>query len=617
MPVMSPFEKAVAAHRRGSLVEAEQGYCAALAASPGNIDALHMLGLLRQQQRRYDEAVSLLQRATASRPRDADLRLNFGLALKATGRISDAIQELQRALAIKPALTAALYNLGNAYSAAGRHEDAVEAFERTLEREPTDLFANNNLGNELMALSRYREAIDVFEHALQLSPGHPQIHNNLGSALCAQGDADLAIEQFRGAIKSEPRFFAAHVNLADALFSARSYAEAVLALESALTIDSRHTSVWIKLGIAMSAMGQFEAAISRFARALELDPLCADAWLNIGCTQLEVGAHATAIRSFSEALRISPQLGAAHLYRAIAKLTLGNFAEGLPEYEWRLQTGASPSSNAISRWHGEVVSESTLLITAEQGFGDTLQFIRFVPLATKRVAHVVLEVQAPLVSLIAPSAERWGITLITQGAQRPNFDFYCPLLSLPLALDTTTATIPSETPYISVPHEYRWKWRGIADRGKRLKIGLAWSGRLRQHDNRAVPISVLGPLLDLDDIDWIVLQQEISRHDEAWLNTEALESRFRQIDKRMDDFADTAAIMEQLDLIISIDTSIAHLAGAMSKPLWIMLPVGADWRWFTNTAESPWYPTARLIRQKVPGVWDDVVDAIALALRDL
>ena len=608
------FDRAVAAHRSGRLVEAEQGYRATLDANPAHIDALHMLGLLRHQQSRHHDAVSLIGCAAASRPQDAALQLNLGNALKAIGRIDDAIRHFQHALALQPGFTAAQYNLGNAYATAGRHEDAVSAFESVLQFQPTDVSASNNLGNELMVLGRPREAIDIFQRALEFFPGHAQLHNNLGGAFNSLGISDQAIVHFEAAVAAEPRFVAGHINLGNALHAAGRFTEAIAAFRAALVLQPHQAQAWVAIGNAMGAMGHHAEALLQFERALGVDPLCTNAWLNIGCAHLELGAHVAAIRAFDEALRISPQLAAAHLYRAIATLTLGDFVRGLPGYEWRLQAMEQPPASALTRWSGEPVANGTLLIRAEQGFGDTLQFIRFVPLVAQRVAHVVLEVQAPLVPLLAAAARTWGVTLIAQGTSHPGIDLQCPLLSLPYALGTTFDTIPDGTPYLSVPDEYRRKWRDTLGASSKRKVGLAWSGRVRQHENRAVPLGALNPLFEIDDIDWIVLQRDISEQERALLDTHPHASRIHRFDQHVGDFADTAAITEQLDAVVSIDTSIAHLAGALRKPMWLMLPLAADWRWFAGTTDSPWYPGARLVRQTQPGAWEEVISTVALAL---
>jgi hypothetical protein len=238
-----------------------------------------------------------------------------------------------------------------------------------------------------------------------------------------------------------------------------------------------------------------------------------------------------------------------------------------------------------------------------------------VPLAAQRAARVVLEVQPQLLPLLAPAAQAWRVTLIAQGAPRPAADLQCPLLSLPLALGMSFDSIPARTPYLDVPPAYGRKWRGSLGGQAKRKIGIAWSGRIQQNETRSMPLAELEPLFALDGIDWIVLQPALSADERAALDAHPRTASIHRFENRIGDFADTAAIIERLDAVVSIDTSIAHLAGALRKPLWLMLPFAADWRWFQGEARSPWYPGATLVRQPRPGAWGEVVATVADELR--
>lgn len=610
------FDRAYAAHRDGRLDDAERGYRATLDIDPAHVDALHLLGVLRHQRGQHAEAADLVGRAARLRPQDAALQLNLGNALKAMGQIDGAIERFRNALTLAPTFPLAHYNLGNAYAAAGRHEDAADAFEKSLRLQPADPSSHNNLGNALHALGRHVEAVAAFQRALELRPGHAGAHNNLGMALNALGQPVDAIAHFRAALAAQPRFAAAQFNLANTLDAMGRHEAAVVAFEAVLAHDAQLPPALYGLGNALAALGRHGEALPRFERAVGLDPKFALAWLGLGTTHHALGAHAAAIRAFDQTLRLRPDLASAHLNRAMTRLTLGDFTRGLPEYEWRLKTASQPAEPAVPRWNGEPVEASTLLIHAEQGFGDTLQFVRCVPLAAQRAARVVLEVQPQLLPLLTPAAEAWRVTLIPKGAPRPPVDLHCPLLSLPLALGMHMDTIPAPTPYLSVPAAYGRKWRGSLGGHAKRKIGLAWSGRLQQNENRTMPVAALEPLFALDNIDWIVLQPDLSELERAVLEAHPRAQSIHRFDTRIADFADTAAIVERLDAVVSIDTSIAHLAGALRKPLWLMLPFAADWRWFVDASDSPWYPGTRLVRQAQPGEWASVVETVAAALRD-
>lgn len=616
------FARAYAAHRDGRLADAERDYRATLDADPVHTDALHLLGVLRHQQGRHEEAVDLVGRAVALRPDDAGLQLNLGNALKALGRLDGAIERFRNALSLAPEFPLAHYNLGNAYALAGRHADAVDAFERSLRLQPNDASTYNNLGNALHATGRSDEAIAAFSRALALRPGHAGAHNNLGMALAAIGRPDEAIDQFRAALTAQPNYVAAYFNLGNTLDAVGRHTQACTAFESALALQSAFPPALLGLGNALAAQGQHAQAIPRFERAVGLDPQLALAWLGLGNAHHALGAHDAALRAFDQTLRLRPDLASAQLNRALTLLTLGDLARGLPAYESRLAIASAAAPDdacttalpALPRWRGEPIGERTLLIEAEQGFGDTLQFVRFVPLARERANRVVLTVQRELAPLVAPLAQAWRIEVAIAGEGRPKADLHCPLLSLPLALGTTLDTLPPARRYLDVPPAYRRRWRGSLGGHAKVKIGLAWSGRIQAQENRAISVGELAPLFALPGIDWLVLQPNVSDDDEHALDTFARTASIHRFGTRIGDFADTAAIVDRLDAIVSIDTSIAHLAGALGKPLWLMLPFAADWRWFTDSDRSPWYPSARLVRQPSPGEWTPVVEAIAQSL---
>lgn len=662
------FARAYAAHRDGRLDEAEHGYRETLAVHPDHADALHLLGVLHHQRGQHAEAVALVRRAVMVRPDDAGMQLNLGNALKATGQLDQAIERFRNALTLAPDFPLAYYNLGNTCAALGRHEEAKDALERAVRLQPGDAASHNNLGNALHALGRYDEAADAFHRALRLRPGYAGAHNNLGMTLNALGDAHGAIMQFHAALRAEPRFVAAHFNLGNTLDTTGDHAHAIMAFEAALALQPRFTPALLGLGTALIAHGRYDEAIQALERALGAEPNLALAWLALGTAHHALGRYEAALRAFDEALRARPDLAAAHLNRALVWLTLGDFQHGLPEYEWRLNPAANDTvddalhafparkpataaghehaapcaQRAVSavcapRWQGEPLAGRTLLVRAEQGFGDTLQFIRFIPLVfehaahatathSKLRAHIVLEVQPSLLPLITHAATAWrGVTVIARHSPdlaRLAVHYQCPLLSLPFVLGTTFDTLPGPSPWLAAPPAYRRKWRDLhADKARRM-IGIAWSGRIQKNETRAVPLAALDPLFALPGIDWIVLQPELAENDASALVHHPHASSIHQPGKPgrpIADFADTAAVIERLDAVVSVDTSIAHLAGALGKPLWLMLSFAADWRWFTGTNESPWYARARLVRQPRPGTdanaWKEVVEEIAQALR--
>jgi tetratricopeptide (TPR) repeat protein len=615
------FARGFAAHRDGRLTEAERDYQAALSAEPSHVDALHLLGVLRHQQGQHAEAAELVGRAVNLRPSDPGLQLNLGNALKALGRIDDAIERFRNALHLQPGFSLAQYNLGNAYAAAGRHEDAADAFEKALQLQPGDAATWNNFGNALLGMRRYEEGANAFRRALQIRPGHAGAHNNLGMALNGLGDTAGAIEQFHEAIKTEPNYVAAHFNLGNLLDATGHPEQAVVVLEKVLRMQPQFAPAHFGLGHALAATGQHVQALPQFERAVGLDPKYGVAWLGLANTHFALGAHKAALRAYDEALRLDPQLVAAQLNRAMALLALGDYARGLRAYEWRLQTAGSVAIPQIPRWNGEAMPRRTLWIRSEQGFGDTLQFVRFVPFAAKQVGEVVLEVQPALLALLEPAAHAAGVTLKSvTDTTAPKADAFCPLLSLPLALGLLSPdAIPARTPYLVVPAAYRKKWRGSLGGQAKRNIGIAWSGRIQPGETRSIPLKLLDPLFALPGIDWIVLQPALADEERALLDAHPNAKAIHRLDegttRRLDDFADTAAIVSRLDGVVSVDTALAHLAGALGKPLWLMLPFAADWRWGIDTPTSQWYPKAQLFRQSAPEAWAGVIERVANDVR--
>ncbi|SAK99049.1 tetratricopeptide repeat protein [Caballeronia ptereochthonis] len=611
------FARGFAAHRDGRLTDAERDYQAALAAEPHHVDALHYLGVLRHQQGQHAEAAELVRRAVDLRPTDAGLQLNLGNALKALGRIDDAIERFRNALTLAPGFPLAQYNLGNAYTAAGRHEDAADAFEKALRLQPDDPAAWNNFGNALSALRRFKDAAHAFKRALALRPRHAGAHNNLGMALNALGDTHGAIEHFRAALEAEPNYVAAHFNLGNLLDANGNPEDALPVLRKAVDLQPHFAPGHFGLGHALARLGRHEQAVPHFERAVGLDPNYGVAWLSLGNAHLARGAHQAALRAFDQALRLDPRMPAAHLNRALALLTTGDYARGLPAYEWRLQTSGSEPTPTLPRWTGEPMPGRTLLVRAEQGFGDTLQFIRFVPFAAKRVGKLVLEVQPALVPLLAPAAHAARVELKSKADDlTTQADAFCPLLSLPLALGITSPdALPARAPYLVVPADYRRKWRGSLGGQHKRKIGIAWSGRVQPGETRSAPVEALAPLFALEGIDWIVLQPFLTGRERDVLRAHPNARSIHCLEGRLDNFADTGAIVDRLDAVVSVDTSVAHLAGALGKPVWVMLPFAADWRWGVDAAGSAWYPGARLVRQRAPGEWREVIEQTAAELR--
>jgi tetratricopeptide (TPR) repeat protein len=534
------LEQAVALHRQGDLARAEKIYARILKARRDHFDALHLLGLLKHQAGKAGEAYRLITAALAVNPRSADARSNLGLVLHALKRDADALASFEHALALDPGHVEALNNRGTALLNLDRPAEALASFERLLAASPRHLEAQVNRANALLALDRAEEAIAAYDAVVAAQPRHAGAHYNRGNALARRD----------------------------------RFAEAVAAYDRAIAIAPGYGKAHNNRGLALRALNRHGEALASYGRAIALEKDFADAHLN-----------------------------AAH-----ALLTLGDFARGFAAYEWRWKVAfMAPHRRAFRQplWLGTPnVRGRTILLPAEQGLGDTIQFARYVKPLARAGATVVLEVAPALKELL--SGLDGAARVLAQGDALPPFDTHCPLASLPLAFKTEPATIPAEIPYIAAPAERLEKWRARVDGLARPRVALAWSGNAAHANdrNRSIPLARLEPLWSIEGPSFISVQRDVRAADAGVL---AHAPRLVHLGDDLSDFAETAAVLALADLVVSVDSAVAHLAGAMGRPLWILLPFSPDWRWMLARDDSPWYPTAKLLRQPSMGDWESVI----------
>lgn len=433
---------------------------------------------------------------------------------------------------------------------------------------------------------RYDQAERLLYRALVLAPASAEIHNNLGNVLRSAGRLDGAIEAYRGAIALAPELAEAHFNL----------------------------------GLGILRRGDVAGAKECFQAALDSRPDLADAQLNLGFLLEEEGDNAGAIAAYRSAVAVEPGLVEAHVNLGMQLLLAGRLAEGWKEYEWRQRypeySGADLAAGGEEyprRWEGGALEGRTILLDAEQGFGDAIQFLRYAPLVAERGGRVLVRCAPELAGLTAIAP---GVTATaTRGGPLPAFDIHCPLPSLPLVFRTTLEDIPAQVPYLRADPQKLERWRSrLAGGAADLRVGLVWASQ-SQHRTagaKSLALAALAPLAGIPGLRLYSLQKgEAARQAErspAGLRIEDLSGELR-------DFSDTAAAVANLDLVISVDTAVAHLAGAMGRPAWTLLKHAPDWRWLLAREDSPWYPTMRLFRQRKPADWRPVVDEVAGALR--
>ncbi|MGD0058523.1 MAG: tetratricopeptide repeat-containing glycosyltransferase family protein [Verrucomicrobiia bacterium] len=454
----------------------------------------------------------------------------------------------------------------------GRYAEAEAICRDLLERTPADGEVPYLLGLVLHETGRGAEAEKWLRQAAAFAPQSPNAYYALGCVHAAAGDVASAAEAFATALQRNPAYLNAYYGLGNACYKLRDFERAASIYRQALALNPQDYEIWNNLGQALNALFRTEEALAAYERALE----------------------------------IQPEYGLARSNYALVLLTLGRLPEGFREYEWRWRK-TPPRPYPQPLWSGQSIPGKTLLVCAEQGFGDVIQFARFTHEARARAGQVILECQAPLKRLFEHA--RCADTVIAVGDSPPPFDYYVPVMSLPLILGTTLETIPGD-PWLVAPVAEPLP----AVPPGHVKVGLAWAGNSTHHNDarRSIPFTELGPILAKTGITFFSLQVPVRAEDEphvrATPNLVSLTARLR-------DFYDTADCVGQMDLILSVDTAVAHLAGALGKPVWTLLPDPADWRWLLLRTDSPWYPTMRLFRQSPCGQWQPVIAGVAEELR--
>jgi tetratricopeptide (TPR) repeat protein len=532
------------------------------------------------------------------------------------GDLTLTIVRYREALALKPDWPEAHNDLGNALTEAGELHEAIACYGRALSLKPDWPEACYNLANVLRRTGRLDEAISRYRQALLSRSDDAEIHNNLGVALSQKAQFTEAVACYQRALELKPDWPQAQCNLGNALMDQQRWDEAEPCYRRALASDPAHYPALSNLGSVLLQKGQVQEAIDCYRRALAFNPADHEVHNNLANAYAELGEHEQSVACYRQALALCPDLLPIHANLAHALLLRGDLPEGWKQQEWRWRiadplTGRPPPDI----WDGQDLDGRTIVVHAEQGFGDTIHFIRYVPLLAARGGRVIIECQPELDRLLQTVAGAQQV--VVRGQPLPTTDCHALLLSLPANFATTLQSIPAHVPYLHAPSDSSQRWRArLAMDSSRLKIGLAWAGNPRQKNdhNRSMPLSSLAPLAQVPGASFYSLQKgeaaNQTKHAPAGLH-------LIDCDKELTDFAETAALIEQLDLVISVDTSVAHLAGAMAKPTWTMLTFSADWRWLLERQDSPWYPTMRLFRQKTRGDWAGVVERVLAALQQL
>ena len=497
---------------------------------------------------------------------------------------------------------------------AGRLREAELIFRQILSAQPAHPEALRMLGLVAHHAGQHAAAAELIGRAIALNPNAPDYRGNLGVVLASQGRLDDAIDAFRQGLAMRPNDPQGMTNLANALQGTGALAEAISLYRKALALRPELPQAWYNLGRAHHESGQFASAIESYDRVLRLQPAYPDAHYNLGNALKESGRLDEAVAAYRQALSIRPHHAEARWNLGLLLLAQGDFENGWPAYEARRQIphlwGNLKFDSPL--WDGGELGGRRILLRAEQGLGDTIQFIRYAPMVAARGGRVLLQCQPELLRLMEGQT---GVDRVVSFAEPPpGHDVYCPLLSLPGRFGTTLATIPAPVPYVFADVECVGEWkRRLAQGPHALRVGLNWAGNPFPPANlkRSMPLSVMAPLGKVAGVQFHNLQKGAAAA-EAGKPPPGLQ--LVNPSTELNDLADTAGLIANLNLVITCDTSVAHLAGAMGKPVWVALPFAADWRWLLGRADSPWYPTMRLFRQPSPGDWESPMRQMAKAL---
>ena len=656
-PVAELLPQAMQLHQQGRLREAAAVYDAIIATEPAHFNALHLRGVVALQAGDTQRGFEMVRQAVGLNPASAAAHNNLGNALKTLGRMEEALASYDQALALQPDYAEACNNRGLVLKGLNRLEAAVASFDQAIALRPDYADAHSNRATALKEQDRLEEAVAGYDRALELRPGQATDRFNAthlrGILALKAGEYERGIELIDQALLIDGTAAAAHNNRGNAFMLLQRQEEALASYDRALALKPDHAEALYNRGLMLNKLKRFEEAAASFDRVLALKPGYAEAHCNRGNALREMGRLEEALAGYVRALACKPDFALAHFNQGIALselglleaaiasyekaiacdpdhaearggkgmslLALGRLAEGFEFYEWRKNLTDPRRERAYPQpqWAGQRdLAGKTLFIHWEQGLGDTVQFCRFVPLARQSGARVVFAAQNVLLPLLQPLAAE--VELLGGREEPASFDYHIPLLSLPGALGITMADLPRAIPYLAAEPARVAAWRERLG-GHGFRIGICWQGSTNRIDRgRSPPLAAFQPLAAIPGVRLISLHKGSGEAQlEALPAGMAVETLGEAFDPPGAAFLDTAAVMQACDLVISSDTAVAHLAGAMGLPTWVALKQVPDWRWMLGREDSPWYPGMRLFRQQQAGDWAGVFARMAAALRPL
>jgi len=651
---------AIGLHEKGQLAQAQAIYDEILRIDPAHADALHLLGVIAYQQRQLGKAIEWFGKAIAANPGNAVFYVNRGIVFHELKQLEAAIADYGSAIAIKPDHIETYTNRGAAYRELKQFDAALADYGTAIALKPDHAPAYNNRGVARREIKQHEAAVADFDKAIAFKPDYAEAYNNRGLALQQRKQFAAAMADHDKAIAIKPDFAEAYYNRGVVLGEMKQFEAAIADFDKAIAIKPDYAAAYNKRGLARQQRKQLEAALADHDKAIAIRPDLAEAYNNRALALIELKRFDAAIADYGTAVSLSPdyadayhnrgvafhelkQLGAAiadydkaislrpdaagtYWNKALTLLLAGDFEAGFKLYEWRWKhpdLNMAPRALAQPLWRGDApLDGKTLLLHSEQGLGDTIQFCRYASLAARAGAQVILQVPPPLVGLLNGLE---GVSqVLAEGEPLPPFDYHSPLLSLPLAFKTVLATVPDATPYLHADPAKRRAWQERTGERRKPRVGIVWSGGVRPgqaggwgvREMRNIPLDAFARALNGIDIDFFSLQKgdpaeaEIRGHELVYWPR----GNFHNFAGEIKDFSDTAALIANLDLVISVDTATAHLAAALGKPTWILNRFDTDWRWLLDRDDSPWYRALKLYRQDESRRWEPVLQRVAADL---
>lgn len=641
--------------REGRLDEAAGAFLQALRISPADADFHNELGIVHARQGRLAEAIDYHREAIRLKPDFPDAHNNLGNALRLTGRQAEAIERYREAIRLRPSYPEAFNNLAIVLKQQGKLDEAIVHYQQALHLRPTYPEAHNNLGLALVSRGKLESAVASYQQAVRLRPDYVDARSNLADALSEIGRLDEAAAEYRRAVALRPDSAKLHKNLGINLAKMEKYAEAEAEYLEAVRLRPDYADAYNDLGIVLARQDRFEEAEARYRealqfrpgyaealnnlgnvlrnagrfqesldcydRAVKLKPHYADAHNNLGIACAEMGRYEEAIAAYTQCLRLRPHHVDAHLNRSLTWLRMGNFVQGWPEYEWRWRKRSITDRPLIQPlWNGSDPKGLRILLISEQGHGDAIQFVRYAAELKKRGATTILECPPPLMKLMArcPGVDQ----VYPRGQEPPDHDVHCPLLTLPGLMGASPDSFPRDFPYFRIDAEFVEAWQKELRAIPGFKVGVNWQGNpgYAGDRHRSARLEHMAALARVPGVTLISLQKN---HGSEQIAEEADRVPVIDLGSRLDNeggpgpFLETAAVMLSLDLFVTCDTAVAHLAGALGVRTWLAASAASDWRWLTGREDSPWYPSIRLYRQPEYRNWPPVFERMAADLEGL